>query len=90
MIIGNNFNNQKNNFQNKMEDIKNNSNLLENSNINPFRDDPNSLEYTDASSKKSMYDKTLAMLNSRLEAGLISLEDFNRECQKLNKLRNKE
>lgn len=90
MIIGNNFNTNNNKFQDKMNDIKNNGEILKNSGINPLVDDPNSLEFTDASNSKSMHDKTLAILHERLANGTITLEQFNKECSKLNKLRNKE
>ncbi len=39
--------------------------------------------------KNDMADKSFAMLNERYAKGLISLEEFTKQCNKLNKLRQK-
>ena len=39
--------------------------------------------------KNDMADKSFAMLHERYEKGLISLEEFTKQCNKLNKLRQK-
>ena len=88
MIIGNNsnFNNQNNNFQNKMQAIKNSS-----ENMQPNNQYNNQVKnhYTDINNKNAMLDKSFEMLQERLSQGLISLDEFHRQCNKLNKLRQK-
>ena len=85
MIIGNNFNSNQNKFQDKMDTIKKNGDLHKNSDLNPFIEDVNSTKYADASNTKGMKDKSLSMLNDRLKAGLINMEQFHNEVDKLNK-----
>ena len=41
----NNFNNEKNNFETKMDSIKNNAQIVDEANLNPFVDDVNSTSY---------------------------------------------
>ena len=86
MIIGDNFNKGPNKFKDKMKDITENASRLTND-YNPFVEDVNSHKYNDATNTNSMYDKTLAMLHERLKNGTITLEEFNKECEKLSKLR---
>ena len=84
MIIGNNdFN--KDNFQNKMNAIKNNaSNMNSNtSNINYA----NTSQYKDITNQDEMISRSLEMLQERLNKGLISNEEFQKQCNKLGKLR---
>ena len=85
MIIGDNFNSNKNKFQDKMETIKKNGDLLKNSDLNPFVEDVNSTKYANASDTQNMKNKSLSMLNDRLKAGLITTEQFHNEVNKLNK-----
>ena len=86
MIIGNSNNNPMNentNFNNKMNEIKKNSEL--NTFKNPFVEDINSLQHSDPTSKNDMHNKSLAILQDRLEKGIISLEEFNKKVAILNK-----
>ena len=85
MIIGDNFNSNKNKFQDKMETIKKNGDLHKNSDLNPFVEDVNSTKYANASDTQNMKNKSLSMLNDRLKAGLITTEQFHNEVNKLNK-----
>ena len=39
--------------------------------------------------KNDMADKSFAMLQERYANGLISIEEFSKQCEKLNKLRQK-
>lgn len=74
---------ENNNFNTKFNRIKE-----ESKNIpikNPFVDDIKTKHYSDPTSAKSMNNKSLAMLQERLNNGLISLEEFNKKCAKLNK-----
>ena len=43
------------------------------------------MQHTDVTSKKEMNDKAFAMLEDRLQKGLISMEDFNKLCEQLGK-----
>ena len=43
----------------------------------------------DVMNKGDMADKSFAMLHERYEKGLISIEEFTKQCNKLNKLRQK-
>ena len=86
MIIGNNFNKDTNKFKDKMKTIKDNASNISND-YNPFVEDVNSYKYSDASNTNNMYDKSLAMLNERLKNGTITLKEFNKEFEKLSKLR---
>lgn len=87
MIIGsgNNFNSSQNKFQDKMNTIKENSELYKDNKVNPFVDDVNSMNYANASDTKNMKNKSLSMLNERLKAGLITTEQFHQEVNKLNR-----
>ena len=89
MIIGNgnnNFNNQSNNFQNKWNTVnEQNQNRQPNKNI--FVKDIREQKYANTTNTQAMYDKSLAMLQSRLDNKLISIEEFNQKCAQLNKAR---
>ena len=84
MIIGNNTNFKKTTFNQKMDTIKNNNDIYTKSNVNPFVEDVNSQKYNNASDTKNMNNKRLAMLHERLEKGLITVEQFSKECKKIN------
>lgn len=88
---GNNFNNKFNdrqvqentNFNRKMNQIKdNNENTIYN---NPFVENINSMQHSDPTSRDNMRDKSLAMLQDRLEQGTISLDEFNKKVSEINK-----
>lgn len=96
MIIGNNnpqhnnndFSKQRvkpftNNFDEKFQNMPNTSN-----NFNMQDDGMRSTSFYDVNSKSEMLDKSYAMLKERYQNGLITLEEFNKKCNKLNKMRN--
>ncbi len=85
MIIGDNFNANQNKFQDKMNTIKQNGQMYNESGVNPFVEDVNSMSYSDATNTANMKNKSLSMLNERLKAGLITTEQFHQEVNKLNK-----
>ena len=97
MIIGNN--NQNRNFNDKPASF--NSNFEQRFNtvkeegmknrgvVGPFNDNSHTAQYKDVLNQNEMTDKSFSMLQERLNNGLISLEEFNRKCKALNKLRNK-
>lgn len=87
---GNNFNNKFNdrqvqentNFNRKMDQIKeNDENIIYN---NPFVEDIHSMQHSDPTNRDNMRDKSLAMLQERLENGTISLDEFNKKVSQLN------
>lgn len=101
MIIGNNNQNQ-NSFKNSNQETSNSSfpNSFENrwnkvqeynkdrpTNHNVFVKDIKEQKYANTTDTIGMQDRTLAMLNERLEKGTISLEEFNQKCAQLGKLR---
>ena len=47
----------------------------------------NTNKYTDINNKNEMLDKSLQVLQDRLNNGLISYDDFQKQCAKLGKLR---
>jgi len=47
------------------------------------------MKYTDVNSSNDMQDKAFAMLQDRLRNGTITIEEFNKKCSALGKLRNK-
>ena len=89
MIIGNN--NNGNTFNNNGDNLNNNlnkgTNYVDNNqqkSYNPFIKDINSMQHSDPTSKNEMRDKSLAMLQNRLENGLITLDDFNKKVKNIN------
>ena len=79
MIIGNNTNSIK-------KDYKNFSNKMNGS--SPIRKSSlmgDSMRAIDMRNKQDMNSQAFDVLQTRLDQGLISLEEFNRQC---NKLRN--
>lgn len=88
---GNNFNNKFNdrqsqentNFNRKMNQIKENNEST--SFNNPFVKDINSMQHSDPTSRENMRDKSLAMLQERLENGTITLDEFNKKVSQINK-----
>ncbi len=96
MIIGNNNKNNLNgnqqnftsNFNERFNTIVNEAEKSKN-NMPYFAEDTHKKHYSDVNSKKEMSDKSFAMLQERLNNGVITLEEFNRKCNKLNKLRQK-
>lgn len=80
----NKFNNEKSNFDTKMDSIKNNAQIVDDANINPFVEDVNSTSYANASDTKAMNEKRLSMLHDRLEQGQISFNEFNQKARKIN------
>ena len=90
MILGNNSNKEINHFQNTnfnknydfQQQINNNNN-----NKNIFTEDIKTKQHTNPLNKNDMYDKTPSLLHERLTQGTISLEEFNKQCEKLGKKR---
>ena len=86
MIIGNNFNNPNqlsNRFHNNFKRVQNQSNKS-----NAFVKNLSSMAHTDAANRDAMHDKTLALLNERLQNKQITMEEFTRQCEALGKRRN--
>lgn len=86
MIIGsnNNQNNFTTNFNNRFSTIQNNNQ----SSIN-MKETTTNMKYTDVNNSKDMKDKAYAMLQNRLANGTISIEEFNKQCHALGKIKNK-
>ena len=78
MIIGND----------KINKINKNNNPITNNISNPSYTHEEA-KYKDASNRTEMLDKSMIMLQERYQNGLISYEEFTKQCEKLNKLRRK-
>ena len=88
MIIGNNNKITKHdNF------VKNFQTPTTNTNPNPVRIDPfrkvEESHYIDPTNKNEIADKSFNILKQRLDQGLITLDEFNKKCNQINKLRQK-
>lgn len=91
MIISKNNNNsyenslkQRNAFHKKL-DLLQKDNKKINLNSNPYVEDIKSINHSNPISNKDMRTKSLAMLQERLDKGLITLEEFNKKCNALSK-----
>ena len=90
MIIGNNNSfNSSENFEKRFNNIKEQAQKNQ-GRVNPFKVDNKALNNNNIFNKKDMADKSFAMLQERYNNGTITLEEFNKQCNKLNKLRNKQ
>jgi len=78
MIIGNN------NFKNFGRKINPTDNSISKLNLNTEES-----KYKDVNNTNEMYEKSMIMLQERFKKGLISYEEFTKQCEKLNKLRRK-
>jgi len=91
MIIGNNNNNNNLNnqtFNNRFNNIKEESKKFE-SRTNTIVNCESPLQHSNVTSKNDMADKSFNMLQERFNNGLISLEEFTKKCNLLNKQRQK-
>lgn len=82
----NNQNQLGNNFESKWNKIQEyNQHRPQQKNV--FVKDIKEQHYADSGNTNQMHDRTLALLNERLQQGTISLEEFNQRCASLGKLR---
>ena len=89
MIIGNKNNNGfTSNFEKRhnfiVEEGKKNREK-----VNMFQEDKRvKIASSDATNKIVMADKSLAILQERYRNGLITIDEFNKKCEQINKMRN--
>lgn len=76
-----------NNFENRWNQIKEYNNQRPQQQRNVFVKDIKEQHYADSSNTKEMHDRTLALLHDRLQQGTISLEEFNKQCAQLSKMK---
>lgn len=101
MIIGNDSNkkgfNINTNFQKRInqgnellqqESQMNSKHKTSNPQKNVFTKDIFKIEGGDTSNQEQMYTKSIAMLNDRLEKGLITMDEFTKKCNDIAKKRN--
>ena len=96
MIIGNNNgnnringnNNAQMNFENRFNMVKSEGQKLQEQ-TNPFRNNPVNNHHPNVMNQREMADRSFDILQDRLEKGLISLDEFNKKCSLLNKMRKK-
>ena len=75
-----------NNFENRWNKVQEyNRSRPENKNI--FVKDIKEQKYASAADTQGIQDKSLAMLNERLQQGTISLDEFNKKCAELGRQR---
>ncbi len=86
MIIGNNNNNilGKDHFTDRFTQI--NDEAKKRHTVNTFNP-KDILKQSDVTNRNEMADKSLAMLQERLNNGLISLDEFNQKAKKINQFR---
>ena len=95
MIIGNNFPKNNNNFTNQSFKpyTTNQDKKFKNTNQKKspmmMEEGMKSTHFYDVTSKTDMADKSYAMLKERYQNGLITLEEINKKCNQINKLRKK-
>ena len=90
MIIGNNNNyNSSEQFKERYNKVKEQG-IKNKERINPYQVDNKALNNNNIYSKNDMIDKSFAMLQERYNKGTITLEEFNKKCSQLNRLRNKQ
>ncbi|MBE6157830.1 MAG: hypothetical protein E7160_03455 [Firmicutes bacterium] len=92
MIIGGNNSFNQNSFNSQM-----NNNINKNNGYNPsqnngkrdfgFKEDMNTYKHTNPSDQMAMYDKSIAMLHERLDKKLITIDEFNKQCEKIGKMK---
>lgn len=68
--------------------VSNSNQSISNPKRNVFTKDIFSIEGGDASNSDEMYTKSIAMLNDRLEKGLITMDEFTKKCNAIAKKRN--
>ena len=95
MIIGANNGNSQNNMNNNFtSNFNERFNAVQENNRKTFgttnmAETTRNMKYTDVNSSNDMQDKAFAMLQDRLRNGTITIEEFNKKCSALGKLRNK-
>ena len=57
--------------------------------LNPSIENERIKNHTDVNSKTEMADKAYSMLELRYKNGLITLDEFTKKCNELNKMRQK-
>ena len=55
--------------------------------INPVIEENRTKQHTDVTSQDEMADKAFAMIEQRYRNGLISLEEYTKQCNKISKMR---
>ena len=90
MIIGgknNNFPSEQDRFNTRLNAVQENASLGQTNKWNQL--DSDLTKSYDVNNKEEMTDKSLAMLQDRLNNGLISMDEFHKKCEQINKLRQK-
>ena len=85
MIIGNNQNFRNDHFQERLKVIQDEAKKRNNKTNSFLKNEI--LKQSNVTSRTEMADKSLAMLQERLQNGLISLEEFNQKARKINQFK---
>ena len=73
------------NFEKNFNRLKEEGAKLNSLKKNQFVEDIKTLNYSNPTNSKQMRNKSLSMLQERLDKGLITLEEFNRKCKNIGK-----
>ena len=90
MIIGNgnnSFPSEQDRFNTRMNAIQENAELGHDNKWKMLEGDPT--KNYDVTNRKDMMDKSLAMLQDRLNNGTITMDEFHKKCEQINRLRQK-
>lgn len=96
MIIGNNNNNNFNktqpkftsNFEERFNTVVEEG-LKNQEKISPYKETTQTAFFKNINDKNEMAEKSFAMLQERLNNGLITIDEFKKKCEYLNKQRQK-
>jgi hypothetical protein len=86
MIIGgnnNSFPSEQDRFNTRLNQVNENSKMHQTNTWNQLEGNP--LKSYDVTSKQEMTEKSLGMLQERLNQGLISMDEFQKKCEQINK-----
>ncbi len=93
MIIGNNNQNSMNKAPSFHSDFEKRFNTVveanknNNGRVNPYQIDQTAKHFSDPTNKDRMADKAFAMLQERLQNGTITLKEFHKKCEQLQRFR---
>ena len=90
MIIGgnnNSFPSEQERFNTRLNAVQENAAAGQTNKLNQLNG--NLTKSYNVNSRDEMTDKSLAMLQDRLNNGLITMDEFHKKCEQINKLRQK-
>ena len=83
MIIGKNTPMRNSNFNENYNRNDQNNNMIHREQNSPI----NTMQHSNVMNKDEMKERSFEMLQDRLNKGLISLDEFNKKCRQLGKIK---